>query len=50
MNEVTEEGKKVARMGGEKFWAVFRYEIVKYMVCRQTDFVEVDFSIFHSTV
>ena len=24
MTEVTEEGKKVARMGGEKYWAVFR--------------------------
>lgn len=24
MAEVTEEGKKVARMGGQKYWAVFR--------------------------
>lgn len=24
MTEVTEEGKKVARMGGDKYWAVFR--------------------------
>ena len=24
MTEVTEEGKKVARMGGKKYWAVFR--------------------------
>lgn len=24
MTEVTEEGKKVARMGGNKYWAVFR--------------------------
>ena len=33
MKAVTEEGKKVARMGGEKYWAVFR-QVKNGCTCR----------------